>query len=384
MESAAAYQAPPITPAFVQFPSPTGREETVVAVETAERLIEQHAYTEALETIGDVRVPTASAPVLALRVLLAEGWARLNTGETALADAVLLRARGLSENPEISDVARAESHFRLGACRLTMGRVSNAISLLTVALGLAEHDPAGDSVAIRALDWRARGHVRQREWESAQADAERSLELAESLGDLRLIAASTLQCSVIAERKGDPRLALFYAERALGAAEETGDRRTEARLLNNIGGLTFLLGQPEVAVARFTASYSLFFELGFDLDAAQVVSSLAQIHLRCGAPQLAEEQARHALSILERRADYVEECGNAHLVLGRALLGQSRLDEAMTEFAAAEWLFESFGSASHVAAAWMAQGDVYDRQGDLVASLALFRRAAEALQDFNF
>ena len=28
----------------------------------------------------------------------------------------------------------------------------------------------------------------------------------------------------------------------------------------------------------------------------------------------------------------------------------------------------------YVAAAWMAQGDVYDRQGDLVASLALFRR----------
>src|SRR5665213_537321 len=154
---------------------------------------------------------------------------------------------------------------------------------------------------------RSLGELRPCPVAGTKGDAVRSRELAASLGALRLIGASTLQCSVIAERKGDPRLALFYAERALGAAEETGDRRTEARLLNNIGGLTFLLGQPEVAVARFTASYSLFFELGFDLDAAQVVSSLAQIHLRCGAPQLAEEQARHALSILERRADYVEE-----------------------------------------------------------------------------
>jgi hypothetical protein len=32
----------------------------------------------------------------------------------------------------------------------------------------------------------------------------------------------------------------------------------------------------------------------------------------------------------------------------------------------------------------MAQGDLYDRKGDFEAATALFRRAAEALQDFNF
>lgn len=385
METTAALQTlPPTTPSFVQFPSTTGREETLVAVESAERLLDRHRYSEALAALGDVRIPTVAAPELALRVLLAEGWARTNLGQTVLAERVLNRARGLSESPSLRDVDRAETLFRLGACRLTMGKVSNAISLLTVAIGLAEGDVEGDRVSVRALEWRARGYVREREWESAQADAERSLELAESISDLRLIAPATMQCSVIAERRGDPRLALFYAERAHDLAAETGDRRTEARLLNNIGGLKFLLDEPEVAVARFKESFALFLELGNDIDAAQVVSSLAQVHLRCGAPGLAEEQARHALSILDGRADYLEERGNAHLVLGRALAEQSRLDESMEQFAAAEWLFESFGSASHIAAAWMGQGDVFGRQGDLEASLALFRRAAEALQDFNF
>jgi hypothetical protein len=56
----------------------------------------------------------------------------------------------------------------------------------------------------------------------------------------------------------------------------------------------------------------------------------------------------------------------------------------MTEFAAAEWLFEQVGSVSHVAAAWLAQGDAYRRLGDLDASSTLYRRAAEKLQDFNF
>jgi hypothetical protein len=61
------------------------------------------------------------------------------------------------------------------------------------------------------------------------------------------------------------------------------------------------------------------------------------------APQLAEEQARHALTILERRGDYLDELGNVQLVLGRALLQQERNVEAMQAFAAAEWTFERLG-----------------------------------------
>ena len=104
MESTTALQSPPITPAFQQFPLPTGREETVQAVESAERMIDAHRYADALTVLGDVRVPTMSAPELALRVLLADGWARLNIGETAAAEAILERARGLSEAPAIGEM----------------------------------------------------------------------------------------------------------------------------------------------------------------------------------------------------------------------------------------------------------------------------------------
>jgi len=131
-------------------------------------------------------------------------------------------------------------------------------------------------------------------------------------------------------------------------------------------------------------SFAIALEVGNSADAAQAVSSLAQVHLRCGAPQLAEEQARHALAILDERADYVDERGNVRLVLGRALLEQERTGEALEEFAEAERLFQSLGSAGHVAAAWLAQGDLRHGQGDLEAAALLFRRAAEALQDFNF
>jgi tetratricopeptide (TPR) repeat protein len=193
-----------------------------------------------------------------------------------------------------------------------------------------------------------------------------------------------MQCSLVAERREDPLLGRFYAERARALAVESGDRQTEARLLNNLGGLSFLLAQPEKAVGYLTESFGLALEIGNLADAAQAVSSLAQVHLRCGAPQLAEEQARHALSLLDERDDYRDERGNAHLVLGKALLEQSRCDVAITEFAAAEWLFEAIGSASHLAAAWMAHGDAYKRTCDLEAAATLYRRAAESLQDIHF
>jgi tetratricopeptide (TPR) repeat protein len=378
---------PPVTPAFMQAPSVpgSGRAETTTALAKAQRFVEAHRYQDAVDALGHVHVPSASAPDLALRVLHCESWARLYLGDVQTADAIAERARALSETSTFSDLERAESLFRLGCCRLKLTRVTNAVSLFTLALRLAEHAGLeGDRVRAKAFEWRARCYQLQREWDAAESDAQSAVELAQQVGDGRIEALAKMQCSLIAERRGDPLLARFYAERARTLASEHGDRQTEARILNNLGGLSYLLGEPEVAVSYLKEAFALSLEIGNDADAAQAVSSLAQVHLRCGAPQLAEEQARHALSILAERADYVDERGNVHLVLGRALLEQSREDDALKEFAAAEWLFESLGSASHVAAAWMAQGDLYGRRGDHEAATALFRRAAESLQDFNF
>lgn len=383
MESSAALRdLPPVTPAFVHG---SGRAETAAALGHAERLVASSRYEDALEALGEVQIPSVSAPDLAFRVLLCESWARMYVGQLEAAAALCERARSLAEGPIFSDTDRAESLFRLAAVRLKLNKVGNAVSLFGEVLRLTERAGfAGDHLRARAFEWRARCYAIQRDWDAAQADAEHALELTENLQDPRLAGLAKMQCSVIAERRGDPRLARYYAEQAREFASIAGDSQTEARLLNNLGGLSFLLGEPESAVAYIKQSFALFLEIGADSDAAQAVSSLAQVHLRCGAPLLAEEQARHALSILDGREDFVDERGNAHLVLGRSLLAQERGEEAMHEFAASEWLFEKLGSRSHVAAAWLAQGDVYRDRGDVEAAAELYRRAAEELQDFNF
>ena len=133
---------------------------------------------------------------------------------------------------------------------------------------------------------------------------------------------------MLAERDGHWVLARTYAEKAKAQYEELADRANVGRLLNNLGGIEFLLGKPEQAVEHLKHAFAVALEIGRDEDAATAVSSLAQVHLRTGDAKRAEEQAMHALEIIGDREDMLDEVGNARLVLGRALLLQERLDEA--------------------------------------------------------
>jgi tetratricopeptide (TPR) repeat protein len=241
-----------------------------------------------------------------------------------------------------------------------------------------------DILRSEILNWRSRCRRRQRDYEAAREDVERALELAEGLEDRRMTAHVYFQASLIAEREGHWVTARNYAERARGLFEEVEGQAEIGRLLNNLGGLNYTLGKPDEAVRYLKDAFKVLIDLGRDDEAATAVSSLAQVRLGTGDLTKAEEQARHALSLLGGREDRLDEIGNAQLVLGRALLEQGRLDEAAASFEDAENTFEKFESTSHRAAVWIAKGDLTARRGDDTGAARLYRRAAEALQDFRF
>jgi tetratricopeptide (TPR) repeat protein len=259
------------------------------------------------------------------------------------------------------------------------------VALFDEALKLAERSGLPcDLLRSEILNWRSRCRRRQRDYEAAREDVERALELAEGLDDRRMTAHVYFQASLIAEREGHWITARNYAERARGLYEEVEDRADVGRLLNNLGGLNYTLGKPDEAVQYLKDAFKVLIDLGRDDEAATAVSSLAQVRLGTGELQIAEEQARHALSLLGNREDRLDEIGNAQLVLGRSLLEQGRLDEAAAAFDEAENTFERFESTSHRAAVWIAKGDLTARRGDDTGAARLYRRAAEALQDFRF
>ncbi len=361
------------------------RVESVIA--RAEAALESYDYAGVAPILGTVTDALArvSAPDLELRSLTAEAWAQMYLGEVRDAIRLLERARQLAEDVAFTDVDRADVLFRLGACRYNLSSIATSVSLLSQALKLADESGMPcDRLRSLILEWRSRCYQRQRDFEAAREDIERALELANAIDDRYAMAQAHFQASLVAERQGRWVLSRTHAEQAKTLYEEIAHQANVGKLLNNLGGLNFLLGKPEEAKTYLKDAFRVALETGSDLDAGFAVSSLAQVHLRTGELDLAEEQARHALELLDGRDDYMDEIGNAQLVLGRALLEQGRLDEAQATFDDAESSLGQLSSASHRAAAWIAKGDLEAKRGEDRAAADHYRRAAEALQDFHF
>jgi tetratricopeptide (TPR) repeat protein len=353
----------------------------------AEALVEKLEFDGAIDEYARALGPVVAsgAAELRVRLLSGEAWARMQNGEVRTGLDLLAEARGLAEAAEFSDVERAEILFRLGVARYLISSIATSIALFGEALALLDRSElASDLLRAKVLTWRSRCYRRQRDYEAAREDIELSLELAESMQDALALGEAYFQASLVAERDGHWVLARTYAERAKSQYEELADRSNVGRLLNNLGGLEFLLGKPEQAIERLQEAFAVALDHGTDDDVATIVSSLAQVHLKTGDPVTAEEHARHALRRLDGREDRVDEIGNAELVLGRALLDQELLDEAEAMLAEAERTLSQLSSGPHRAAAWVAQGDLATRRGDDRQAAALYRRAAEALQDFRF
>jgi len=353
----------------------------------AEALLEVPRNEEAAEEF-DALVSAARATGLhdlQVRALLGAGRAQMRVGGLRRALDLLNEARGLAEADTFSDIERAEVVFALGVCRYQLNSVQTAVGLLNEAIALADRcELPSDSLRSNILSWRSRCWRRQRDYEAAREDIERALQLAEDAADPATIGAAYFQASLVADREGHWVLARTYAERARAAYEELSDRVFVGQLTNNLGAMNFLLGKTDEAIAQLKEAFGIALETGRETDAARAVSSLAQVHLRTGNVEQAEEQARHALRLLGDREDYLDEIGSVQLVLGRSLLEQGRLDEAEEAIAAAESSYDQLGSAGHRAAAWIARGDLAARRGDDKLSAQLYRNAAEALQDVRF
>jgi tetratricopeptide (TPR) repeat protein len=362
-----------------------GRVDAALA--RAGALVEARRNDEALAAFEEVRaaVLATGLPELEVRALSGEAILRLRRSEVRDAIVLLERARVLTETTAFSDVERADVLFRLGIARFMLNSVQTAIALFDEALKVAERSEIpSDQLRSNILSWRSRCYRRRRDFEAAREDVERALELAESLNDTRTTADVYFQASIIADREGRWVLARTYAERAKAAYEELADRSNLGRLMNNLGGINFLLGHPDEALALLKDAVRIALEVGNDAEAAHAVNGIAQVQLRTGEEKLAEEQARYALKLLANRVDEMHEIGNAQLVLGRALLAQDRLDEAEEAFNAGEAAYDQMSSGSHRADAWIAQGDLAARRGDDRTAAKLYRRAADALQDVRF
>jgi len=355
------------------------------AIARAEAEIEGHRYTEALSELqaarGALRAPDAR---LAVRHMLAEGWALQNHGNMEDATTILAGARARAEELDLRESV-ATALYRLGVVRYKMGSLATAAALLDEALAAcAELQDPSDALRARIFNARAKIRRRQKDFTAAAEDISQALELARALNDDRVLAETYLDASLVAERRNEYSLAREYAERSRALFERVSDHEYVGKLLNNLGQLHAITGRPDEAVPLLRESFRIAVDQDNRIDAAFAASSLASARMHTGDLDGAIESGNRAIELLGNREEYREEVGNARIVIGRALFELDRIDEAEREFVAAADCFRAVETVSHLAGAWVALGDVATKRGEASRAADLYRRAAEALQDVRW
>jgi tetratricopeptide (TPR) repeat protein len=373
------YELPPLTALSLV------RDDAADTLTRAEALVAENRHDEAVVALEELWDNVRSDHALALRHRLALSWSHMYRGELGEACRLLEHAAGLAQSPKFDAADRAEVLYRQGAVECQRSNVAEAVNLLTRALDMNERAPRPRArVASGALEWRSRCYQVRRDWDAAARDAEQSLEHATRAADDELQARALFQASIVAERRGDWLIARLNAEQALEIFRRGRNTLATARILNNLGGIHFLLGDAEAAESHLLAAIEAADAAGSEADLAQAVSSLAQVYLRTGRPADARVRAERAAELLANRVDFLDELGNAQLVVSRALMAEGETDRAAEWVAAAERSFDAFGSASLRANALIARGDLVRMCGDSDAAADLYRRAAESLQDAHF
>jgi tetratricopeptide (TPR) repeat protein len=376
--AAVTYELPPVTTLSIV------RDDVLGALIEAERLVEQNRHDDAALQLDELWSEVRHDPALALRQRLALAWSEMYRGNLDRAAELLEHARTIADNPRFDATHRADVLYRRGCVALKCGSVADATSLFTRALDLNRSAPrTRPLLAAHAHEWRSRCHQFNRDWDAASLDAERALELATQAGDELSQAHALFQASCIAERRKDWLVARFYAERALELYRRNGDTLATARILNNLGGIDFLLGDAVEAERMLGDAIETAAASGSDADLAQAVNTLAHVLLRTGRPAEARVRAERACELLADRTDFRDELGNAQLIVARALAADGEHELALEWVDAADETFAALRSTSHLATAWIARGDILRATGDVDAAADLYRRAADALGDVN-
>lgn len=376
--AAVVYELPPVTTLSIV------RDDVLEALTEAEQLVDQNRHDDAATQLDELWSELRHDPALALRQRLALAWSEMYRGNLDRAHELLEHARTLAENPRFDATHRADILYHRGCVALKRGSVAEATSFFTRALDVNETAPRPRPLlSAHAYEWRSRCHQFNRDWDAASRDAERALELATQAGDELSQAHALFQASCIAERRKEWLVARFYAERALELYRRHGDTLATARILNNLGGIDFLLGDAAEAERMLDAAVEAAAASGSDADLAQSVNTLAHVLLRTGRPAEARVRAERACELLAGRTDFRDELGNAQLIVARALAADGEHERALDWVDAADDTFGALRSTSHLAAAWIARGDILRATGDVDAAATLYRRAADALGDVN-
>jgi tetratricopeptide (TPR) repeat protein len=167
---------------------------------------------------------------------------------------------------------------------------------------------------------------------------DRSLKIAEELGDRSGIANSLHQIGTIHYLRGDYEKALEYYDRSLKIEEELGNRSGIADSLHQIGIIHYLRGDYEKALEYYDRSLKIQEELGDRSGIADSLHQIGIIHYLRGDYEKALEYYDRSLKIAEELGDRLG-FANSLGQIGKLYIDVGRYDEALQHFLSALSIF---------------------------------------------
>lgn len=161
-----------------------------------------------------------------------------------------------------------------------------------------------------------------------------------------------------------PDDAVVQLERALARADSVKDERAAARALSDLGKLAQRRGDPDLAVARFSGALAIQRRLGLTRDVARSLNDLGAVY----ATELAEygearEMHQQALEASEQLHDSsamalaLHHIGIVHQRLQQYELARSHFERALAMRRALGERALTAGTLSDIADTWEVQGD---------------------------
>jgi tetratricopeptide (TPR) repeat protein/nucleoside phosphorylase len=207
-------------------------------------------------------------------------------------------------------------------------------------------------------------------WKEAESLMARFLELARERAEPEAVVQLGIQRSKFLQLSGDLQGSLEVLHSVLPDVETTANRRTEAMVLNSLGGVLQRLGRFEEAADALQRSHELVVAQGDERGQAMVLNSLGGVLQRLGRFEEAVDalQRSHELSQGDERGQAM-----ALNSLGGVLQRLGRFEEAADTLQRSKRISEETGDQRSLAMALNSLGGVLQRLGR-------FDEAADALQ----
>ncbi|MFJ5269772.1 AfsR/SARP family transcriptional regulator [Streptomyces sp. NPDC088358] len=216
---------------------------------------------------------------------------------------------------------------------------------------------------------------------SRLATAADALAAAGAHADRRALGKTRWLSGALALRAGDPARAERLATQAVTACRDTGDQAILRQALNDLGLAAQFLGRYEDALVHFDAALVLAEELGHRSGKVATTLNMALTLIRGGRAADAVAPCENALSDLRSSGDDAGMTAYALYVLGLALHGQQRWEEAAGRLRECLRLCRTAGIRDRAAQAGYRLAETLSHTGDLDGAVRYAQEALTLLEE---